>query len=70
MFISKAPGWLICCKIKETKNMGILIFALGFAALIGMVIGMVKQDKRIKQITLRLLILDLILYTVNYVLYR
>jgi len=50
--------------------MGILIFALGFAALIGMVIGMVKQDKRIKQITLRLLILDLILYTVNYVLYR
>jgi len=70
MFISKFRGWLTCCKIKETKNMGILIFVVGFAALIGMVIGMVKQDKRIKQITLRLLILDLILYTVNYVLYR
>jgi len=50
--------------------MGILIFVVGIAALIGMFIGFVKQDKRIKQITLRLLLLDLILYTVNYVLYR
>ncbi|KAF1085277.1 hypothetical protein SPSYN_01413 [Sporotomaculum syntrophicum] len=50
--------------------MGILIFALVIAAIIGMLIGTVRKDKRIKQITLRLLILALILYTVNYVMYR
>ena len=49
--------------------MGILIFALVIAAIIGMIIGIARKDKKIKQITLRLLILALILYTVNYVMY-
>lgn len=50
--------------------MGILIFALVIASIIGMFIGIVKKDKRAKHITLRLLILALILYTINYVMYN
>jgi hypothetical protein len=50
--------------------MGILILVLVIAAIIGMVTGIAKNDKRIKQITLRLFLLALILYTINYVMYR
>ncbi len=50
--------------------MGILIFVLVFAAMIGMLMGIAKKDKRIKQITLRLFLLALVLYTINYVMYR
>lgn len=49
--------------------MGILLFTLVVASIIGIIMGFVKKDKRIKNITLRLLILALILYTFNYVMY-